>query len=120
MEKIKETLLIVAIVLFAIISYFAMPKLIMFAARNIHGLQGLFFLCLAVLIITARYYLMGYRGKSLAYVIAILLFLAVCIWLYFNYRSIDTIISERYGQAVATAIFLAVIAAVWLFTRFML
>ena len=63
---------------------------------------------------------MGYRDKSLVYIIAILLFLAVCIWLYFNYRSIDAVISERYGQAVATIIFLAIVAAIWLFTKFML
>ena len=120
MEKIKENILIGLIIAGAVALYFVMPYLLGFIVNNIHGTRGLLLRAGAVLIFLFAFFLMGYRGKTLLYILLLLLFVARRIWLYFNYRNIDTYISDRYGQLAATAIFVVIILAIWLFVKFML
>lgn len=120
MEKFKEYLLIGAIILFAVIVYVMMPEIFSFVARHSRGTTGALYLLTLVVLLAIVYYLMGYRGRSLAYVVMLLLFVGGCIWLYFNYRDLDVMISDRFGQGAATIVFLLLIAGIWLFTKFML
>lgn len=120
MEKLRENILIGIIIAGAVALYFLMPYLLGFIASNIHGTRGLLLRTGAVLICLVAFFLMGYRGKTLLYILVLLLFIAGGIWLYFNYRGIDTYISGRYGQLAATAVFAAIILLIWLFVRFML
>ena len=120
MEKIKENILIGLIIIGAVALYFVMPYLLTFIASNIHGTRGLLLRAGAVLIFLFAFFLMGYRGKTLLYILLLLLFVARGIWLYFNYRNIDAYISDRYGQLAATAIFAIIILAIWLFVKFIL
>ena len=120
MEKFKEFVLIAGIIIGAVLLYVLMPDIFNFVAKYSKGSTGLIFFGAVSVIIALIYFLFGYRGKSLLYVISLVLFIALMIWLYFNYRSIDAAISSRYGQGVATVIFLVIIAIIWLFTRFML
>ncbi|MBR0229947.1 MAG: hypothetical protein IJL94_01015 [Erysipelotrichaceae bacterium] len=120
MEKIKNALLYAGIFIFAIVLYLAMPTLYKIVVTNSQGTSGLIFLLTVSVILTAVFYLMGQRGKGLLYVFVLIIGIALMIWLYFNYRSIDTYISNKYGQMAATGIFLAIVLAVWLFTKFFL
>ena len=120
MEKIKENILIGLIIIGAVALYFVMPYLLTFIVNNIHGTRGLILRTGAVLVFLLAFFLMGYRGKTLLYILLLLLFVARGIWLYFNYRDIDTYISGRYGQLAATAVFVAIILLIWLFVKFML
>ncbi len=120
MEKLRENILIGIIIAGAVALYFLMPYLLGFIASNIHGTRGLLLRAGAVLIFLFAFFLMGYRGKTLLYILVLLLFVAGGIWLYFNYRGIDTYISDLYGQLAATAVFAAIILLIWLFVKFML
>ena len=120
MEKIKENMLIGLIIAGAVALYFVMPYLLTFIVNNIHGTRGLILRTGAVLVFLLAFFLMGYRGKTLLYILLLLLFVARGIWLYFNYHNIDAYISDRYGQLAATAIFAVIILAIWLFVKLML
>ena len=120
MEKIKENMLIGLIIAGAVALYFVMPYLLTFIVNNIHGTRGLILRTGAILVFLLAFFLMGYRGKTLLYILLLLLFVARGIWLYFNYHNIDAYISDRYGQLAATAIFAIIILAIWLFVKFML
>ena len=120
MEKLRENILIGIIIAGAVALYFLMPYLLGFIASNIHGTRGLLLRAGAVLIFLFAFFLMGYRGKPLLYILLLLLFVARGIWLYFNYRNIDTYISDHYGQLAATAIFAVIILFIWLFVRIVL
>ena len=120
MEKIKEYLLICGIVIFAVVLYLLMPELMTFMARHSKGTKGLLFLGVISLVLTVVYYLFGYRKMELLKIARLIVFIAAMIWLYFNYRDIDVMISSRYGQISATVVFLAIILLVWLISRFLI
>ena len=120
MKKIKEYLLTGGIVLFAVALYVFMPDLLRIVAAGSSGIKGLVFLGAVSLVLTAVYYHFGYRRWELLKVFLLILFIASMIWLYFNYRDVDILISSRYGQGVATLVFLVIIFLVWLLSRILI
>ncbi|MBR5995975.1 MAG: hypothetical protein IK026_05310 [Eubacteriaceae bacterium] len=120
MEKIKEYLLTGSIIIFAVALYMFMPGLLRFIDVGSRGIKGLVFLGAVGLILTGVYYLFGYRGWELLKIFLLILFIAAMIWLYFNYRDVDNLISSRYGQGVATFVFLVIIFLVWLLSRILI
>ena len=120
MEKIKEYLLMGAIIIFAVLLYFLMPELMNFVVSHSKGIEGLVFLGLISLVLTIVYYLFGYRQKDLLKIALLIVFIAAMVWLYFNYRDIDIFVSSRYGQVVATIVFLAIILLIWILSKFLI
>ncbi len=120
MDKLKEYLIIGIIIIFTLGLYLLMPSIFEFIRNNSIGVRGAGFWSVAVGVLLVAYYLMGYRGRSLLYVLLLLVFIAACIWLYFNYRSVDTYITTRYGQVAATVVFLVLAVIIWLFTKLFL
>ncbi len=118
MEKLKENLLIGAIIVFAVALYFLMPRVFLFLSHNGKGISGLGLCLIFALVMTAVFLLFGYRGKSLLYIFFLSLGIALMIWLYLNYRDLDEIIGSRYGQIAATGAFVAIVVLIWLFMRF--
>ncbi|MBE6123301.1 MAG: hypothetical protein E7190_11420 [Erysipelotrichaceae bacterium] len=53
-----------------------------------NSIQVLFLLAVSAML-DAVYSAFGYRGESLLYMTALIIFIALMVWLYFNYRSID-------------------------------
>ncbi len=119
-EKLKDSLIIAAIIVFALGLYVMMPKIFVFFAKYGKGVNGLALYLGISLIVAVAYWLMGYRGKSMLYIIGLILGISLMIWLYQNYRDIDTLIGSRYGQLAATGFFFLIIILVWLFTKFFL
>ncbi|MBR0137919.1 MAG: hypothetical protein IJM15_05870 [Erysipelotrichaceae bacterium] len=119
-EKLKDSLIIAAIIIFALGLYVMMPKIFVFFAKYGKGVNGLALYLGISLIVAVAYWVMGYRGKSMLYIIGLILGISLMIWLYQNYRDIDTLISSRYGQLAATCFFFLIIILVWLFTKFFL
>ncbi len=119
-SKLFDVLLIAGIVVAAVALYFLMPALYRFAARVTQGVQGLLLLFAVAALVSVPFFFRGYRKKRFVYVLLLLLFIALMIWLYFNYRALDSFLSARFGQLAATVVFLLIIAAVWLISRFLL
>ena len=120
MEKIKEYLLIGGIVIFAILLYLLMPEIMRFVAAHSKGIEGVIFYGLISLVLIIVFYAFGYRKMDLFKIALLILFIVAMSWLYFNYRGIDIFISSRYGQVVATIVFLVIIFLIWLFSKFLL
>ena len=120
MEKLKEYILIGGIIIFAVALYVFMPDILGFFFRNCKGTRGVVFLGMISLILVFVYFLFGYRGSDLFKIALLILGLAAMIWLYFNYRDLDQFISGKYGQGIATLVFLAIVLLVWLFSKFLL
>ena len=120
MEKFKEYLVIGGIVIFTLVLYLIMPNLMSFVADNSKGTRGIIFLSLVSLVLVIIYYFFGYRKMELVKVALLILFIAAMIWLYFNYRTIDIMISSRYGQGVATIVCLILFILIWFISRFMI
>ena len=55
-----------------------------------------------------------------AKVALLIVFITAMVWLYFNYRNIDSLISSRYGQGAATIVFIVIILLVWVISRFLI
>ena len=119
MEKLKEYFLIGGIIIFAVALYVFMPEILGFFIRNCKGSKGLLFLAAVCIVLITIYFLFGYRKSDLLKIALLILFIAAMIWIYFNYRDLDQLISGRYGQGIATLVFLAIIFLVWLFSRFL-
>ena len=113
MEKFKEYLLMGGIVLFAVLLYLFMPELMSYIAAHSKGTNGIVFLGLIS-------FLFGYRKTDLLKIALLIVFIAAMVWLYFNYRDVDNLISSRYGQGTATIVFLAIILLIWLFSKFLI
>lgn len=120
MEKLKEYFWMALILILGVVTYFGMPILLRFLAENMHGINALMISAGVTCAGTFLYYLWGYRGRELVYAALIILFLMAMVWLYFNYRELDFFISNTYGQLAATAVFLLIIVAIWLFVRYFL
>lgn len=120
MEKIKEYLLIGGIVFFSVLLYLFMPKLISFIAGHSKGTKGFVFLGLISLALIIVYFLFGYRNTGLLKIALLIVFIAAMVWLYFNYRNIDSLISSHYGQGAATIVFLVIILLIWVISRFLI
>ena len=108
------------IIVLAVGLYFVMPNIFTLIARYSKGIEGLVFQLIIAILLAGLYYLMGYRKKSLAYVTLLILFVCTMIWLYFNYRDLDVIISQRYGQWAATAVFALIIILVCVISRLLI
>ena len=120
MEKFKEYLLMGGIVLFAVLLYLFMPELMSYIAAHSKGTNGIVFLGLISAALTIVYFLFGYRKTDLLKIALLIVFIAAMVWLYFNYRDVDNLISSRYGQGTATIVFLAIILLIWLFSKFLI
>ena len=120
MEKLKDLLLEAFIVVAAVGLYFVMPNIFKLIAKYSRGIEGLVFQLIMAILLGGLYYLMGYRQKSLAYVFLLILFVCIMIWIYFNYRNLDVIISNRYGQGAAMAVFVLIIILVCLISRLLI
>ncbi|MBP3871203.1 MAG: hypothetical protein J6E46_09525 [Faecalicoccus sp.] len=120
MEKLKEYFWMALILILGVVTYFGIPYLLRYLAENMHGMKALMIIAGITCVGTFLYYLWGYRGRELIYVALIILFLMGMVWLYFNYRTLDVYISSTYGQLTATAVFILIIVAIWLFVRYFL
>ena len=120
MEKLKEKLLMIGIVVFAVVLYFAMPFLYNFVITHSKGTQGIIFFGIVSLVLSVVFFLFGYRGKEMIYIVALIIFIAAMFWLYINYRDLDVYISSRYGQLVATVVFLLIILAIYVLIKVLL
>ena len=120
MEKLKEYLLMGGIVVFAVLLFLLAPELMNFIAMHSKGTDGLVFLGLISLALTFVFFLFGYRKFDLLKSALIIVFLAAMVWLYFNYRDLDVLISSSHGQAAATIVFLVIILLIALGSRFLL
>ena len=120
METIQEYLLIGGIIFFSVLLYFMKPKLIVFITSSSKGKKGLMFHGGFSLVFIAVFYLFGYRGTELLYVSFLIVFIVFMIWLWFNYRDMDVLISSRYGQLAATLVFFGIILLIWLVFRFLI
>ena len=120
MKKMEEILLMIGIVVFAVLLYFAMPYLIKVVVAHSKGTEGIIFFSIVSLVLTIVFFLFGYRGKELVYVIALIFFIALMCWLYFNYHDLDIFISSRYGQLIATAVFLMIILIIFVLGKILL
>ncbi len=118
MEKIKEYLLIGGIVVFAVLLYVALPGVMAFVTSHSKGTKGAVFLGAVSAVMIFLYFLFGYRKTELLKVALLILFIAAMVWLYFNYRSIDVLISSKYGQGAATVVFLVIIVLVLILSKF--
>ncbi len=83
-------------------------------------LSGSSFFRFIVLVLIVVYYLFGYRKIDLLKVSLLIVFIAAKVWLYFNYRDLAILISSRYGQGIATVVFLVILFLVWLISRFLI
>lgn len=120
MEKLKETLIIGGIIVFAVALYFFMPALFTFFSKNCRGIRGVILLGAISLVVFVIFCLFGYKGSSLIKIALLILFIAAMIWLYFNYRDVDVFISGRYGQGIATLVFLGIVLVIFLLMKFLL
>ena len=120
MKKLEEYLLMGAIVVVAVVLYLLMPEMIAFVVSHSKGTRGIFFLSLISLGLLIVFFMFGYRGFDLFKIALLILFIAAMVWLYFNYREIDVLISSRYGQLAATAVFLLIILLIWLLSAILL
>ena len=120
MNKLEEYLLIGAIVVFAVLLYLFMPELLSFVAVHSKGPKGLLFLGPIVLVLIVVYYLFGYKKIDLLKVALLIVFIAAMVWLYFNYRDLDILISSRYGQGIATIVFLVILLLIWLISKLLI
>lgn len=120
MEKIKDYALMAAIVIFAVVLYVFLPYIFYFVKETMQSSKALLFAGVVTLAGTGIFYLWGYRGRELLYIFVLILFLMGMIWLYFNYHNLDVFIGNTYGQLAATAVFLLIILAIWIFIHFFL
>lgn len=109
-----------AIIIFAVVLYVFLPYIFSFAAETMQSEKALLLGGAVTLIGTGIFYLWGYRGKELLYILVLIAFLMGMIWLYFNYHDLDVFISNTYGQLAATAVFILIILAIWLFIHIFL
>lgn len=111
-----ENFLIGGIIISAVLLYLLMPKLLVFIAAHSKGKKGLVFLGALSAVTIPVYFLFGYRNMELLKIALLILFTAAMIWLYFNYRSIDVLVSSQYGQVIATIVFLLIIVLIGVFS----
>ena len=83
-------------------------------------LSGSSFFRFIVLVLIVVYYLFGYRKIDLLKAALLIVFIAAMVWLYFDYRDLDILISSRYGQGIATVVFLVILLLAWLISRFLI
>lgn len=85
-DKLIAYLLPVGIVIVAVVLYIFIPSITAFVARNAVGLRGGIILVVAGWLLGIYYaYVMGFRGKALAYAIGVIIFTITCIWLAVNF-----------------------------------
>ena len=121
MEKVKEWLWTAGIIMFAVVLYFIWPAVISaFADGKSQGTAGIAILAAVCLAVIGIFYYFGCRGRELLTVALLVLFIAAMIWLYFNYRDLDIMISSRYGQGAANLVFLVLIILIGLISMFLL
>ena len=120
MEKIVEFLLMAAIVIFAVLLYLFMPDLMSYIIEHSIGIEGLVFLGLICLALIIVFYLFGYRKVELLKIALLIVFIAAMVWLYFNYRDLDNLISSRYGQGVTTVVCLAIILLILVLSKLLI
>ena len=99
-------MLIGSIIVFALLLYVMLPKIYLWFVHYGAGVSGLAFYFVISLAVTAAFFLMGYRGKSLLYIFVLALGIVLMFWLYQNYRDLDSYIGSRFGQLAATGVFL--------------
>lgn len=93
-RKTSGTLIVIALVVVGVISYFAIPVVQAFMERVLVGWKGLVYLLGGALVLEAWFLLIGYRGKALLYALAILFFTILCIWLALNFDMVwDSMVS---------------------------
>lgn len=93
-RKTNGTLIVIALVVVGVISYFAIPVVQAFMERVLVGWKGLVYLLGGALVLEAWFLLIGYRGKALLYALAILFFTILCIWLALNFDMVwDSMVS---------------------------
>ena len=120
MKKIKEILLMVGIVVFAVLLYFFAPEWLGFFVENSKGIKGVVLLGVISLVLVFIFFLFGYRKFDLLKIALLIVFIAAMVWLYFNYRDVDSLIVSRFGQGVATIVVLAIIVLIWVITKFLI
>jgi len=63
--------------------------------------------------------IMGYRGKTLLYGIAVIVFTGLCIWALINIDAIELFLREHLGVWGMSGIFLLIALIVWLCIHFL-
>ncbi len=85
-SKLIEYLLPVALVIVAVVLYFALPSIQDFVVRISKGWKGGLILLGAGYLLGLYYaYVMGFRGRKLIYAIFVIVFTVTCIWLAVNF-----------------------------------
>ena len=93
-RKTSGTLIVIALVVVGVISYFDIPVVQAFMERVLVGWKGLVYLLGGALVLEAWFLLIGYRGKALLYALGILFFTILCIWLALNFDMVwDSMVS---------------------------
>lgn len=108
------TLYTVILVLIGVISYFAIPAVQAFFARLLVGGKGLLYLLGGGVVLTLWFLFLGYRGKSLAYALLILLFTIFCLWLAINFDMVWDAMTSVLGLWPTIIIVLLGALAIWL------
>lgn len=68
------------------LTYLLVPVVQGYLDRVLTGWKGLVILMGAAVVLEGWFLILGYRGKSLLYVLGILLFTILCIWLALNFN----------------------------------
>jgi len=84
-RKTNGTLIVLALVVVGVLSYFAVPVVQAFFERVLVGWKGLVYLLGGAFVLEIWFLILGYRGKELLYALGILIFTILCIWLALNF-----------------------------------
>jgi len=111
------TILTVILVIVGVVSYFAIPFIHVFLSRVLVGWKGLLYLSGGGVLLTLWFLYLGYRGKSLAFALMVLLFAILCIWLAINFDLIWDSMEATFGLWPTILIALLGGLGVWIFIR---
>ena len=113
MNKLLTYLLPVAIIIVAVLLYFFIPTINAWVIRMSRGWQGALLLLGAGIVLGIYYALvMGFRGKTLGYAIAVIIFTAVCIWFIANWDWFTDLLQTHLGTWGMIGVLLALCAVV--------
>ena len=119
-RKISGTLIVIALVIVGVVSYFAIPVFQAFLERVLVGWKGLVYLLAGGLVLEAWFLILGFRGKALLYALMVLIVTILCIWLALNFDLVWDSMTHTLGLWPTIFIVLFGTIGLWFVVRFFL